>query len=146
MDIDEIRVVNLSTHWRGRSGILPWEIRSDEFTFPTPPAQPSEVRLERELSPEELARRRYYVDVRAIPLQPEDVPDPGRLFLPAIGVIFEIVGGILTTPRLKNWREHMVKRFVTDLAHFRHYRPATRHEIELFERTIEEVYPKGIPV
>lgn len=69
---------------------------------------------------------------------------PGNTFVPAIRVLFEIVGGVLTTPRLKEWRENMISRFWTDLAHFRTYRPATINEAELFVRTIEEAYPEGI--
>jgi hypothetical protein len=112
--------------------------------FPVPLDQSSEFQLVRELSLEELAQTRYYVDVRAVPLHRDDVQ--GKTLVPTFRVLLEIVGGALTTPRLQEWRDHMVsKGFWTDLGDFREYRPATLHEAGLFERMIEDVYPKGLP-
>lgn len=136
---------------RGRRVVTPdgqdWEVRANEFMFPPPPIQPGEVRPVRELTPEETARRRYYLDVRAIPWvrDPEQwydfERDRPKQLVGAYRVIFEILGGALTTPRLDEWRENRAKIFVTDVGHFLGYRPATARETEAFLEKAAEVWP-----
>lgn len=128
---------------------LEWEIRADEFMFPPPERErkPGEVYLTREYSEEEMAKRRYYVSVDAAYLygQEEDI-GPAPHFIARVSVLLELVGGVLTTPRLKEWWEYQVKASITDLESFRRYRDATKHEIELFLDAVARKYPNGVPM
>lgn len=128
---------------------LEWEIRSDEYMFPPPAVerQPGEVYLEREYSAEETAKRRYYVSVQAAHLYGQDVDiGPSPHFIVRVTVRFELIGGVLTTPRLKEWRDLQVQNSITDIEHFRKYRDATDYEIELFLEIVASKYPKGVPI
>ena len=142
--------------WTGRH---PWVVRASEFIFPTadnpesPDVGPDDVvmvdtpagpRMARGLTEAERARRRSYVDVRAVPVICYDLYQK-LVFARAVRVLFEIIGGALTTPRLPDWRENRVSTFVTDLGHFSDYRPATRHEASLFSDVVSEHFVAGVP-
>lgn len=143
------------TLWDSRSELIPWEVRYDIFVFP--PDEPAIImtpegpmEIQRELSPEEMARRRWYLEIRAlshIPLAPGE--NPNLAFRYAYRVLWELVGDpeagmVATTPRLKEWRENRASRFVTDLGHFRTYRPAGPEELRMFREFVEEKWPKGL--
>lgn len=128
-------------------GSYPWEVRSRAFIFP--PEDYDEAPMRRELLPEESGpgARRYYVEVRAVPLYAPDTPDPDRAFTSAVVVYFEVAHGALVTPTLGLWREHQVKTFITDLGHFwQHGEPASAEERKMFDRVIRETYLSGVPL
>lgn len=121
-----------------------WEVRAREFIFPPPPLQVGEVRVIRELTEEEKIRKRYYIDIRATPYIENlheyynferDIP---IILIPSYRILFEILGGALTMPRLPEWRKHRAKSFYTDIEHFLNYRPATGREVQAFLEIAED--------
>lgn len=151
--------VLLPTSEDGRTFDRPWELRSTIFRFPpTDPAQVAKIvtpegvmAFERELTPEEAARSRRYLEVRAVPWF-DLIPDrPARVLVPTTRVLWELVGDpfeaqVATTPRLENWRENRAASFTTDLDHFwSGYWPSQNIEVDMFREVVPEFWPDGMP-
>lgn len=121
------------------------EVRADAFMFPPPPPQSGQV--VREITEEERKRRRYYVDVRAIVHVPDELfLEEQFFFTKAVRVLFEIISGALTRPRLKNWDENRCGVFTTDYASFFEYRAATKREVIEFTDVASRCWPRGLPI
>ena len=127
--------------------VVACELRSDEFTFPPPPLQESQVRMEREHTAAEQARRRYYVDVRATVHIPDKLFMVERFyFVRTARILFEVIGGALTRPRLKEWDRHRCKVFTTNYADFFTYRASSRSEASEFIDVASRCWPSGLPI
>jgi hypothetical protein len=128
--------------------MLPWEIRASDFTYPPPPSEELDVVTEVfGLKPREDIPQRHYREILAVPLDHQDIPDPGRVLAPAVEVLFEVVNGVLTMPRAKKMREQRVlwPRMI-QLSQFRMNRLATDDEMEFFKNVVDAAFPDGIPV
>lgn len=144
----------------GKKAERPWELRSNIFMFPpTDPEQVSKIvtpegtmAFDRELTPQESARPRRYLEVRAVPWF-DLIPDqPERTRVQAMRVLWELVGDawgghVATTPRLENWRENRAATFITDIEHFwSSYWPSTNLDVDMFREIVPDFWPSGIPL
>lgn len=148
----DLTIVDIPTSWVGSGGVrpIPWEVRSEVFTFP--PTEPTRVatpegvaELRRPLTEEEVLRKRTYLEIRVFPHEPAG--PPGKIdFRVYYRLLFEIVGGVTTTPRLPEWRKERFSRGVTDLDFLHHgnLKPATNQEVEMFLEWLNENRPEGL--